>query len=184
MILSILIPTTPDRFHYLNRLQNILQPQVDKYPDLVEIVYHDAGRQMSTGEKRNVLMALARGRMIVSVDDDDVVGPTYVEDNLNAIISKNPDVVTFCGWMTTDGASRVDFIIKLGFPYIEKDGKYLRFPNHIVPMRKSLVMDFKFNHVWLGEDYEWAKRINDAGVLKTEVHIDKPLYHYDFKSRK
>lgn len=184
MLLSILIPTLPERFKYLNRLQAILQPQIDKHPNLVEILYHDAGRSYTTGEKRNNLLARAEGDYVVSVDDDDIVASTYVQDIIQSIVTHSPDVVTFRGWMTTDGSARVDFVIKLGEAYEARGGKYYRFPNHLCPMRRELVKDFKFPAVTQGEDYAWALQINNAGVLKTESHIDKELYHYDFRTNK
>ena len=51
-------------------------------------------------------------------------------------------------------------------------------------MKKELVKDFKFKDITMGEDYEWAKRIHDSGVLKTEYVIHKNLYHYKFISKK
>jgi len=184
MTLSILIPTLPERFGYLSRLQAIIMPQVEKYHGEVEVLYHDGGRSYTTGEKRNNLLARAAGTHVMFLDDDDLVSKTYVHDIVGAIRDKNPDVVTFCGWMTTDGAAHIEFIIRLGEKYEARDGKYYRFPNHITAMRKSLVQHFQFPHVNTGEDYAWALQIHNAGVLKTEVHIDKPLYHYDFRTNK
>ena len=51
-------------------------------------------------------------------------------------------------------------------------------------MKKELIKDFKFLNVTVGEDYEWAKRINDAGVLKTESRITESVYHYKFLENK
>lgn len=181
MLLSILTPTQHKNFNYLNRLQNIILPQIEKYPGQIEHIYDYSIDP--TGTKRNELLSRARGKYVVSIDDDDIISTTYIQDIMQAI-EQGPDVITFCGWMTTDGVSRVDFVIKLGEAYEERGGKYYRFPNHLAVMRRDLVKDFKFLPVTQGEDYAWALDIHNAGVLKTEVHIDRELYHYDFRSRK
>ncbi|NCX55610.1 MAG: glycosyltransferase family 2 protein [Burkholderiaceae bacterium] len=192
--LSILICTLPERKDYLNRIMNILRNQVkDIYERQtlcevlncrVEIIIDSTPRgQITTGEKRNKLIDMAGGDYIVFVDDDDIVSPFYVEEILKA--SKyDPDVITFKGFMTTDGKNRMPFLLRLGEKYEERNGCYYRFPNHIVPMKRDLVKSFRFPDLTMGEDYHWAKRIHDAGVLKTEQFIDKEMYHYDFKRYK
>jgi hypothetical protein len=183
MMLSILICTIPERVELLTRLKNVLEPQVKRHQDLVEIKIHDAGRSMSTGDKRNQLVANCEGEYFSFIDDDDLVPMYYVDEILKAIISK-PDVVTFIGYMTTNGKDRRDFTIKLGSRYEEKNGHYYRFPNHLCVFKKSLVSHIKFPSVYVQEDYQWAREIHDRRLLKTEVHIDKSLYHYDFRTSK
>lgn len=179
--LSILICTLPEErnIQKLARLRSILGPQLC---DDVEVRQHEGGREVPTGTKRNELIDNCEGEYFCFVDDDDVLAPTYVQDILKALES-SPDVVTFNGWMTTDGKARVDFIIKLGEAYEERGGKYYRWPNHLTVMRKSLVHYVKFDPLWMMEDYRWSKQIRDLGLLKTSVHIEKNLYHYDFETK-
>jgi glycosyltransferase involved in cell wall biosynthesis len=187
MKLSVLIPTLPDEFsrRMLTRLNNIIDPQISKYPGEVEKIIHDAGRSMSTGTKRNQLIHQAEGDYIMFLDCDDVVSWRYL-DRIMEGIGKGVDVVTFNGVMTTRDRpgshvkSSVDFIIKLGEKYEERGGKYYRFPNHITCMRKDLIEKVKFPDVWKGEDYTWAKQIHDRKLLKTEHHIEDKIYTYDF----
>lgn len=183
--LSILICTLPEErsINKLARLRSILQPQIAKVYDQVEVRHHEAGRNMPTGTKRNQLIDNCEGDYFCFVDDDDILAPTYVEDILKALES-NPDCVTFNGWMTTDGKARVDFVIKLGEKYEARDGKYYRFPNHLAVMRKEKVKNVKFEDIWMAEDYRWSKQIHDMGLLKTSIHIEKDLYWYDFESKK
>lgn len=183
MSLSILIPTLPERAMQLHRLRLNLDRQAARFPGEVEIRIHDQGRSITTGEKRNWLISQAWGTHVVFADDDDHVGSTYIEDIMLALKS-DPDCVTFNGWMTTNGAHRVDFIIKLGEKYEERGGKYYRFPNHIVPIRKTIAESVKFPHVSQGEDYAWALQIHQKGLIKTSVHIEKQLYWYDFQTKK
>jgi glycosyltransferase involved in cell wall biosynthesis len=178
MRLSILICTLPERADKLKRLTDILDYQIAWFKDHVHYSIHDAGRGMPTGKKRNELINQTSGEYFVFIDDDDVISDDYVEEIMKAIEQK-PDVVTFKGFMTTNGEDRRDWTIKLGSKYEERNGHYYRWPNHIVPMRRDAVRQIAFPEIWIQEDYQWSKRINDMCLLKTEVHIDKVLYHYD-----
>lgn len=181
--LSILIPTLPERYDLLKRLQHILIPQVEKYSGRVVILYNDVGRSVSTGEKRNRLMEQVNTTYHVYVDDDDLLSRDYVSSIMKAI-DQNPDCVTFNGWMTTNGYNSKDFVIKLGEKYEERNGIYYRFPNHIAPMKTELVRHVKFPHITTGEDFSWAKIIHDRKLLKTSIHIEDRLYHYCYISNK
>ncbi len=188
-ILSILIPTLPDRRDFFDEICASINNQAAKINSshLVEIVHDDAPRgTKTTGRKRNDTTSRAKGIYTWHIDDDDAILDTAIEDVLKAAES-NPDVIVFNGFMTTDGEKRVDFELRLGHPYIatEKDGKeyYLRFPNHIVPMKRELIKDILFEDVTVGEDYVWAKKINDLGLLKTQEIIDKPIYHYRCRTK-
>jgi glycosyltransferase involved in cell wall biosynthesis len=180
MVLSILICTLPERKHYLDRLLSILNPQITNG---VEIVINDSGRQMPTGTKRNLLIDSAQGEYVGFVDCDDIVSNDYVSLIKEGALS-GKDVVTFNGKMTTNGASPVDWVIKLGEDYVERNGMYYRFPNHLTYMKKSLIKGVKFPDVWMGEDYAFAKKVNDLGLLKSDYHIEKQLYTYEYRTNK
>lgn len=186
MKLSILICSLPERTAYLNRLRCALDPQM--IAGVTEIIVDDRPRGLTTGEKRNDMIANSTGEYFCFVDDDDFVPPYYVE-SIIAAMAESPDVITFKGWMTTNGLSRVDWIIKLGERYeARKDAdnitRYYRFPNHLCPMRRDRVGHIRFPHVTQGEDYAFALEIHQKGLLKTEVHIDKQLYVYEFRTNK
>lgn len=183
MRLSILIPTLPERFNYLKRLKNILEPQVSKYPGQVEIKIHDGGRQFTTGRKRNELISMCSGEYFCQVDDDDLVPVYYVSELMRAIES-GPDVVTFNGYMTTDGGNRQNFTIKLGSKYETVNNHHYRFPNHLCAYKKSLVAAVKFPDQNIQEDFIWASQINKMGLLKSSVHVDREMYIYDFRTKK
>lgn len=180
MKLSILIPTLPERHQLLRRLKTILDRQKN---DNVEVIIHDAGPSMTTGEKRNRLIESCEGEYFCFIDDDDLVPEYYVSEMLSAI-DHDPDVVTFIGYMTTDGQKRQGFTIKLGSEYVTRNDHHYRFPNHLCAFKKSLVQSVKFPPIKVGEDYQWAKAINDRNILRKEIHITKNMYHYDFRSKK
>lgn len=161
---------------------NILQPQVNRFTGQVEIKINDAGRGMTTGRKRNELIALSSGEYFVQIDDDDVV-PVYYVDELMKAIASSPDVVTFCGYMTTNGQNRENFVIQLGEAYEKRKGVYFRFPNHLCCYKRSVVAHVKFPNVTHTEDYQWAVEVKRQRLLKKEVHIDKDMYHYDYRTK-
>jgi GT2 family glycosyltransferase len=155
----------------------VLKPQVVGKP--VEIIIDRTPRgASSTGQKRNWLyFDRAVGKYVVCIDDDDMV-PDYYVDRILKAAEQDPDVITFIGWMTSNGENKVDFVLRLGEKYEFRDGKYYRFPNHIVPMKRERILNFRFPDKIRGEDSDFAYAINDAGVLKTEVHIPEDMYFY------
>lgn len=186
--LSILIPTLPDRKDFFTTMRDsIISNCPDEYLERIEIISDDRGREISTGEKRNDCVNKAKGKYVWHVDDDDELLPTAIKDVFDATL-KNPDVVCFNGYMTTDGSNRIDWEIRLGHPYtaVQRDGKefYLRHPNHISPMKKEHAIKVQFPHLTMGEDYKFAKALNDLGALKTEEIINKDIYHYKFRTKK
>lgn len=183
--LSILIPTLNEPF-YINRLRrllSVLKPQIEKFPGLVDYTINDAGRGMTTGLKRNLLIANSVSDYFVFIDSDDLISDDYLKEIMQALES-NPDCVTMCGWMTTDGKDKRDWTIKLGSDYTERNRHYYRWPNHLAVMRRDTVSSVMFPNQTKGEDYEWSKQIRDRGLLKSEVHIPKQIYFYDFISPK
>lgn len=180
-MLSILIPCLPEHSSrvFQSRITNILAPQLT--PE-VELIFNDMPSSVPTGTKRNQMISDSKGKYFSQVDVDDLVPVYYVSELLRAI-AQNPDVITFNGYMTTDGLNRKDFTIKLGENYEERNGKYFRYPNHLCCFKKSIVEGVKFRPIWQQEDYHWATEIKNRGLLKTSVHIEKDLYHYDFRNK-
>lgn len=185
MKLSILIPTLnePESIRYLARLRSILDPQVAKYPGQVEIRIHDGGRSIPTGTKRNELIKNSEGEYFSEIDCDDVV-PSYYVDEFMKGIALGVDVISFVGFMTTNGQSRKEFTIRIGEKYEERNGKYYRYPNHLCCFRRQAVEKVKFRPLWHMEDYYYATEIRDKRLLKSEYHIDdKWMYHYDYRPK-
>lgn len=187
--LSILIPTLKSRTNQLLNVVSILNKQIKDCQafGIIEILIDEDNREATTGAKRNRLIENAKGKYIVFMDDDDEPANNYISLILTAIKS-NPDVIPINGYMSTNGHGAKFWDMGLGFGYGVKEINgmqvYDRFPNHIAPMKKELIKDFKFMNITVGEDYEWAKRINDSGILKTEVRITESVYHYKFIENK
>jgi glycosyltransferase involved in cell wall biosynthesis len=188
MILSIMIPSTVSRALMLHHLMLDLNEQIRKChaEQLVEILTDIDNGETPVGTKRNRLMERASGKYVVSIDSDDKVYDCYIEEVLNAAES-DVDCFAINGIMTTNGRHEIKWWIAKDNEYGAKqgsDGKtyYVRWPNHITPIRASIAKQFKFNDVYIGEDYEWSKEIHNSGLIKTEYVIEKPLYHYVYKT--
>ena len=106
--------------HFLERLLNILLPQIgeytvdgDVYTGSVEIRILSDNKEMSVGEKRNKLIHMAKGEYFSFIDDADLVSEEYVDQVLRKI-RKNPDVVTFWGYRFHNGKKdrRVNYVEK------------------------------------------------------------------------
>lgn len=168
-------------------LKTLLKELHSQATDEVEILTYADDGQVTTGRKRNDLVKQAKGQYVVFVDDDDMVAPTYIADILEAA-EKNPDCITFNGWMETDGHNRTEFRLGLGYPYMTaieaNKNVYLRYPNHITPIKKSIATKVNFPNFTIGEDFIWATKIKELGLLKTQVKINKQLYYYLYRSIK
>lgn len=180
MILSVLIPTLPQRSGLLNVLLHELNRQIGTLP--VEVILHRGAG--STGSKRNELMQQATGEYTCFIDDDDAVSHRYVENILHGL-TYAPDCLSLIGEMTTNGKYPRKFIHSLAYTtYFEKDGVYYRPPNHLNVMRRDIASKFLFPDVSYAEDTAWAMQICAAGVLKTQVEVNETLYYYQYKTNK
>jgi len=189
MILSILICSLEERQAQLATLLESIHSQIEvlQAKNEVEIISVIDNRQATTGAKRNMLLALADGKYSVFVDDDDELHGDYVTEILEAA-KQDADCITFNGFMTTNGVNKMPFDIALNNPYklevINRIPTYLRFPNHITPIKHDIAIQVQFEDKTFGEDYSWANEIRNRGLLKTEAKINKELYHYKFITNK
>jgi glycosyltransferase involved in cell wall biosynthesis len=190
-LLSILIPTTPDREKVLYELLSELHNQIEKggYDSFVEILVETDNKELSVGKKRQMLLEKARGKYVIFIDDDDEVSEDYLSSILEVIEKDNPDVIGFTGFMTTNGIKRENFKISRDFPYTTitdtfGNNEYLRFNNHISPIKREIALKVGFKDMVFGEDYDYAKRLKESGLVKTETYINKDLYHYKYIYKK
>ena len=180
MKLSILIPTLPERQHYLNELFACINMQNNGE---LEVLTDARTRQTTAGEKRNALIAKAKGDYVWQVDDDDLIMTGAIAAIFKAL-ETNPDCLAINGIMTTNGKNLERWKIAIGNPYEKVNGVYLRYPNHITPMKREIASQVKFQHITIQEDYKWATEIKNRGLLKTQVVVDIPVYHYRFRTKK
>jgi len=186
--LSILVCTLEDRREYLDRLKSVLDPQIEKYSELVELLVEKDSGNLSIGEKRNKLLDRSEADYIVFVDDDDLVSPDYVEKILNAIKS-NPDCVGIHLLHFNDGqlAGFTYHSLKYQSWFETRDSttnmmRYYRNPNHLNPVKREYALKTKFPEISMGEDKDYSSRI--LPYLKTEEYIVEPIYVYLYRSNK
>ena len=188
MILSILIPTLPERADKFNKLFFDINFQIELQNafGIVEVLTDEAPKGKSIGEKRNQLLEKASGEYVCFIDDDDKISNDYIRLVLKALQSK-PDCLSLKGVITFDGGNPKIFehsIKYKEYKSTENAITYERYPNHLNVIKKIIAKQFKFLEINFGEDTDWATQIHKSGLLKKEVHIDEILYYYKYISNK
>lgn len=184
MILSILVCTIEERRDVFKILRENIESQIMKSPtESVELLIKCDNGEETTGAKRDFLLRRAMGDYCVFIDDDDEVPHYYISEILNAV-KTNPDCVPIDGLYTKDGHTPVRWRMSKDNPNVTiiEDGKpvFLRAVNHIGVVRTSIAQKIGFPNISNGEDKAYAEGI--FPLLKTEVKIDKHMYHYKFSS--
>lgn len=178
MILSILIPTLADRRQQLNKLLHTLNHQIGGEP--VQVLTAEDSGEMTVGAKRQMLLMAAVGEYVCYFDDDDQPDIGYIPLILRALESR-PDCVGFKGWYQHK-RKRFEWIISNALPYVDaminKQIVYLRHTNHLAPVRRDIALQIGFQDISREEDHRYAVGLRESGLLKTEVFINKHLYHY------
>jgi glycosyltransferase involved in cell wall biosynthesis len=197
--LSILIPSLYRRRAEFATLLGELSRQIGdsevngEQPLPVEVLTVIDGGQLSVGEKRNKLLHAASGDYVAFVDDDDSVSGNYIDELLHAIVegearqaavNQPPDVITFeVEYTDVSQKSRTLFIQSLKY----RDGRveYTRQrigapPTHVACWRRKVALCNEFPPISYAEDWLWWQPLLQSGLVKSEIHIDWPLYHYRF----
>lgn len=182
--LALLIPTLQGREHYLERLLDILRPQVNKYGNQAEIIILKDNREKTTGRKRNLLTEMAvmsRATHRAFIDDDDTISEDYMDLNMPGV-ALDFDCNSLVGIYSMNGVINPNkhiFIHSLKYTHWYEDHKfYYRNPNHLNVIKLDLIKDIKFQDKTFGEDGCWSEDLFKANILKTEYKIDKPFYNY------
>jgi hypothetical protein len=185
-VLSILICSLYKRAGMLAVLLGNLYNQIEKLgaEDKVEVLVEADHGETPTGTKRNILMEQASGVYVTAIDDDDSVPDYYIEEILKAA-ELDCDAMAINGIITTDSVDEKQWFISKDNQYkasFDENGKeyYDRYQNHISPIKRAIATQFKFLDIFQGEDFNWATRIRDSGLIQTEAKIEKPMYHYKF----
>jgi len=178
MKLSILICTMPQRSDMFRLLHAKISQQIEKVKTTeVELLSNDK-MNISTGEKRNLLIDSSSGEFVVFVDDDDDVYDYYVEEILKTI-NENPqvDCIGINGVISFNGQNHKKWFISKKFErWYESGDVYYRTPNHISPIRRTIAQLVGFPKIHHGEDFSYSMGV--LPHLQEEAIIEKPLYHY------
>jgi hypothetical protein len=185
-LLSILIPSVPNRIVSLSKLFQKLESQsqgLENSRDVEILVFLD-NKTRSIGYKRESLVHIARGKFLSFVDDDDDVEDWYVFDAIKAI-KENPyvDVITFKEYVILNDSPRYELTFQLGHPhpYQAPDMQFTRPPWHSCFWRREIAQKHHFNDSMYGEDWFWASQLNSEAI--TSFHIDKFMRTYRFNDK-
>lgn len=178
---SILILTMPERASLLERLMDVLRPQVQKFPD-VEIFTLISTRSRTVGEQRQEMLNRARGEYVCFVDDDDLVSPDYV-----ATIRPLLDGVDYIGFPVhtfRDGKFYGAAYHSLKFGKWDSSKTYAeRDISHLNPIRRELALQAQMEGGF-GEDGRWASRLRQLQIVKTEHVVPEVMYFYHIRTHK
>lgn len=129
--------------------------------DAPNIHYAHTTVRLSIGEKRNRLVAAARGEIIVQIDDDDYYSPPYV-GTMVAALQSGADIVNLNAWFLLDRRNKFfgywDLITK-------NEPAYRCSPAGIelVHPTPELVHDLADTHFGFGFTYAFRKLVWEAG---------------------
>jgi len=188
-LLNILICHIPERYDFMKRLTNILDPQLAKHKNNV-VCLSDDSRYKSIGKKRNDLVNRVNAKYFCFIDDDDRVCSNYI-DLLMEGIHKDVDCCSLRGIITEDGQNPLLFEHSIKYQAYrtvsestEGQVRYERYPNHLNCVKTEIGKQFRFPEKNHGEDTEFATQMYKSGLLKTEHEIKQVIYYYDYRSNK
>ena len=172
---SILCAGVTERLPRSGHLVHRLTKQLDKYDDIEFLMLTD-NATMRLGEKRNLLLSLARGQYVNFVDDDDEVSDDYV-----ATIYPLLDGVDYIGFEVAHfdkGVRTKPVRHSLEYKgWSEDESGFYRNISHLNPIRTVIAKQFEFYGAF-GEDADWGKRVFESGLVHTQHFINCEMYYY------
>ncbi len=186
MVLSILIPTIPERKSKLKKTLGEIHAQIqychNVHPVLgiVEVLVDSRVKNTeggpTIGAKRQSLVQEANGRYLCFKDDDDEISPDYVETLLR-LCRASKDICTFNNISMFDNYwCVVRMSITNTTDEQAKPGIINRKPWHICPVRSELAKKCKFPESNYGEDRVWLEQL--LPMCASEEHTDAILHLY------
>lgn len=186
-MLSVLMPTTPERASMFLPLFNELHRQIEYcatfHPSLgsVEVLVDPDKRFLdggpSIGQKRESLKNRATGRYLCYLDSDEGIAPNYVESILR-LCNQGADICTFRAFVSLKSFwALVD--MRLAYKVndqITPDYTVRRPGWHMCPVKSVFAKLHSFNDKNNAEDFEWMEKV--LGQCTTEAHTDKILFMY------
>lgn len=185
-MLSILIPSIPERKKMLNNLLGEFYRQVHDLNahhsmlGTVEVLFDDTKKYLdgglSIGKKRESLVNRATGKYLCFCDVDDLPAPNYIE-SLVRLCQEDKDVVTFRNFTKTDFYWTI-IDMRLGSDDEQSTPAKIVRRNcwHICPIKSDIAKRHQFPDINYSEDSQWMRGV--LSECKTEVHTDQILHSY------
>lgn len=184
ILLSVLIPSIPERLPSLTRLLAVLEAQSD--PRMEVLVYIDNKRRV-LGYKRNNLMDQANGRYCCHIDDDDLVAPNFAAALLPEC-EHDVDLIAYDADCSLNGAPPFRVFTKLGAeneqPKHLAFGRYsniVRTPWHWCLWRTTLARECRFPLVHDGAEDAFFLR-QALPRVQTHRKVNEVLYHHFYNA--
>lgn len=190
VLLSILIPSIPERTGKLRELFNTLEEQIAGDP-AVEILSFMDNKRRSLGVKRNGMIDAAQGEFITHLDDDDNVTEYYVPELIKAIEKdRTVDVIHFDNRSYLGEDDEEGFRVRTTMDQanirkedIEQAGKVAgkwrdinRPPWHWCCWRREFALRFPFPDGTMDEDWYFLRQA--LPCIQKSTYIDKVLHVY------
>lgn len=183
ILLSVLIPSIPERMETLAELVSVLRAQ--DCPELEVLVLMD-NRRRFLGEKRNALIRMSRGKFIANMDDDDLVMPELFS-SLRPALLEDVDLVAYDALCSLNGAK--PFRVQTGMDYENEQPRHVsggysdirRKPWAWCAWRRELVLECKYPEYHDGaEDWTWLKQALPR--VRTWRKVDEALYFHRYSA--
>lgn len=193
IVLSILIPSIPERIEKFTELKREVMRQINYIAEVhftlgnVQLVYEvsktfaDGGP--SIGKKRQMLVERALGKYLCFLDDDETIAPNYVETLLRLCYNANPDVLCFRSVAKMDNYwTVIDMSLRNKFNnQATPDNVVKRLPWHICPVKSELAKQEIFADSNYGEDWQWFERVLKR--CKSEMKSNSIIHQYNHSNK-
>jgi glycosyltransferase involved in cell wall biosynthesis len=187
IILSILVPTIPEREHQCARLVTFLNQQIQKvrkgHSTLgdVEVIIDNDKKYIyggkSVGIKRNDLVKKAQGKYLCFLDDDDTIPSNYIETLLR-MAQTDADILTFRQIFKCDFYWSVcQFYLGSTNDEATPEGTFMRSPFHVCPVKSEYAKRVEFSDKNNAEDWEWMSKV--LNFVKTQENTTVILHQYN-----
>lgn len=188
ILLSILVPTIPERNEQFTKLYNELMRQKTEFETFhdtlgrVEVLVNSEKRfldgGLSIGKKREALVKDAEGKYLCFLDDDESIAPNYLE-TLMRLCTTDQDV---CSFQAMVKLANFWALVDMRLAYktndqINPDFTVRRPPWHMCPVRSVFAKLVRFRDINNAEDFEWTEQVLKYCV--TEAHTDKIIFQYN-----
>jgi hypothetical protein len=175
-LLSITIPTVEKRKKCFEEFYEEIIRQSNPYGNQIEIISLCDNKEMTIGEKRNKLNAMANGKYVVQWDDDDWI----CEDGIDLIIegiNKDVDCITYDAPFNKKGLLEgrlYSYSTQYYYSYDKNIDTFFLSPDQKCVIKKEIVDKVKFKEIRYQEDLQFLYDINP--YLNTEYRIEKNVY--------